>query len=239
MSIPTGESKDPAKIEAMFSRVAPRYDITNHLLSFGFDMSWRRKGVRMAGPAPDAQVLDMGCGTGDMMAVVLKRKGFGGRVVGVDLSQPMLDIAGRKLSRLKANGSFEFKHGDVLDGGEAEAGYDLIMTCFGMRNFSDLRHAFSEVHRMLKPGGRFLVIEFFAIEREPWFVRLYVKCILPPLGALFSGRRFAYSYLSRSKQDFVSSDEFRGIGEECGLKAISLKPLTFSVSEIVLFEKPK
>ena len=237
MTGPQMESKDPAKIEAMFSRIAPRYDIANRILSMGFDMPWRRKAVRLADPALGAEVLDMGCGTGDMMSVVLKRPGFRGRVIGVDLSQPMLDHAKRKLAGIRFDGIHMFRHGDALDGSEPDATFDLIMTCFGIRNFADLRLAFSEVARMLKPGGKFLVIEFFALDVEPWYVRLYLKHILPTLGGLISGGRFAYSYLSRSKEHFVSADEFDAMGREYGLKTIARKPLTFGIAEIVLFEK--
>ncbi len=237
MAVPQVESKDTAKIEAMFSSIAPRYDIANRILSMGFDMSWRRFAVRLADPPPAAEVLDMGCGTGDMMSVVLKRAEFRGRVTGVDLSLPMLDIAKRKLSGIRSAGGYLFRHGDALDGSESEATFDLIMTCFGIRNFADLKRGFSEVARMLKPRGKFLVVEFFALDVEPWYVRLYLKYILPPLGGLISGGRFAYSYLSRSKEHFVSADEFGAMGREYGLKTIARKPLTFGIAEIVLFEK--
>jgi demethylmenaquinone methyltransferase/2-methoxy-6-polyprenyl-1,4-benzoquinol methylase len=237
MANPPIESKDPARIEAMFSRIAPRYDIANRILSMGFDMSWRRKAVKLAEPSPSAEILDMGCGTGDMMSVVLKRPGFRGRVVGVDLSQPMLDMAKDKLSRIRTDATYTFRHGDTLDGSEAGSTFDLIMTCFGIRNFADLKLAFSEVSRMLKPGGKFLVIEFFALDVEPWYVRLYLKYILPPLGGLISGGRFAYSYLSRSKEHFVNADEFIAMAPEFGLKKLTKKPLTFGIAEIVLFEK--
>ena len=237
MDIPTPESKDPAKIEAMFSRIAPRYDLVNRLLSVGFDMSWRRHGVRMADPATDARVMDMGCGTADMMAVVLKRHGFHGHNIGVDLSQPMLDLADKKLSKIETEGTYEFRHGNALTQNDPDSSYDLIMTCFGVRNFDDIPRGFAEVHRLLKPGGRFLVIEFFAIEKEPWYVRLYLKYILPALGSIISGRRFAYSYLSRSKEHFYRVDEFSDLGETQGLKVIEKKTLTFGIAEIVLFEK--
>jgi demethylmenaquinone methyltransferase/2-methoxy-6-polyprenyl-1,4-benzoquinol methylase len=237
MNMPTEESKDPAKIEAMFSRIAPRYDITNRLLSAGFDMSWRRRGVKMADPSPDARMMDMGCGTADMMSVVLKRHDFKGHTVGVDLSQPMLDLAGKKLGKINTGGTYEFRHGDALSQADTDGSYDLIMTCFGARNFADMNRGFSEVHRLLKPGGRFLVIEFFAMEKEPWYIRLYLKYILPFLGAIISGRRFAYSYLSRSKQGFYMADDFCKLGEEHGLKVIGKKPATFGVAEIIVFEK--
>ncbi len=237
MDIPTPESKDPAKIEAMFSRIAPRYDIVNRLLSAGFDMSWRRHGVRMADPAPGARVMDMGCGTADMMAVVLKRKGFHGHTIGVDLSQPMLDLAAKKLSNIKTDGTYEFRHGNALTQDDPDSSYDLIMTCFGARNLEDMHSGFSEVKRLLKPSGRFLVIEFFAIEKEPWYVRLYLKYVLPSLGFLISGKRFAYSYLTMSKAHFYRVDEFSELGETYGFKVIEKRSLTFGIAEIVLFEK--
>ena len=237
MNIPTEESKDTGEIEAMFSRIAPRYDLTNRLLSVGLDMSWRRKGIRMADPSPDARVIDMGCGTADMMAVVLRRPGFKGHAVGVDLSQPMLDIAERKIAGINTGGTYEFRHGDALSQNDPDSAYDLIMTCFGARNFADMHRGFSEVHRLLKPGGRFLVIEFFALEREPWYMRLYLKYILPTFGAVISGRRFAYNYLSLSKKHFYKADDFCTLGKEHGLKVIARRPATFAVAEIIVFEK--
>jgi len=182
-------------------------------------------------------VMDMGCGTADMMAVVLKRKGFHGHTIGVDLSQPMLDLAAKKISYIKTDGTYEFRHGNALTQDDPDSSCDLIMTCFGARNFDDMQKGFVEVHRLLRSGGRFLVIEFFAIEKEPWYVRLYLKYILPAAGFLISGKRFAYSYLTRSKAHFYRVDDFCELGETHGLKVVDKRTLTFGIAEIVLFEK--
>jgi len=237
MSLPVEETKDPAEIEAMFSRIAPRYDLGNRVLSFGRDMAWRRGGVRMAAPADDANILDMACGTADMMAVVMRRKGFHGHLVGVDLSKPMLEVAERKLRRIRTAATFELRQGNALELADANSTYDLVTICWGIRNFSDPKRGFSEVKRLLKPGGKFLVIEFFAIDKEPGYVRFYVKYILPPLGGLVTGGRFAYKYLTLSKQKFMTADAFIEMGEGFGLKLIGRRVLTFGVAEIILFRE--
>ena len=234
---PVEETKDPAQIEAMFSRIATRYDLGNRVLSFGRDMAWRRKGVRMAAPADDANILDMACGTADMMAVVMRRKGFRGHVIGVDLSKAMLEVAEKKLRGIHTRAKYELRQGNVLELPDADSMYDLVTVCWGIRNFSDPQRGFSEVKRLLKPGGKFLVIEFFAIDKEPGVVRFYLKYILPPLGGLVSGGRFAYKYLSTSKQNFMTSDAFIKMGESVGLRLIGRRVLTFGVAEIILFQK--
>jgi demethylmenaquinone methyltransferase/2-methoxy-6-polyprenyl-1,4-benzoquinol methylase len=237
MTKPVEETKDPDQIEAMFSRIASRYDLTNRIMSLGFDMIWRYRAVQMANPPNDAKVLDMGCGTADMMAIVMKRKRFHGHLVGVDLSEPMLNYAEKKLTRIRTKATYELRQGNALTMGDADGTYDLVMTCFGARSFSDLSLGFSEVSRLLKRGGRFLVVEFFAIDKEPWIVRLYLRYILPYLGGLVSGGRFAYIYLSRSKVHFVTVDGLIALGAECNLKVVARRPLTLGVANIVVFEK--
>ena len=234
---PVEETKDPVQIEAMFSRIAPRYDLGNRVLSFGRDMAWRREGVRMAAPADDANILDMACGTADMMAVMMRRKGFHGHITGVDLSKAMLQVAEKKLRVIRTHAKYELRQGNVLELPDADSTYDLVTVCWGIRNFSDPQRGFTEVRRLLKPGGKFLVIEFSAIDKEPAYVRFYINYILPPLGGLVSGGRFAYSYLSASKQKFMTSDAFIKMGESIGLKLIGRKVLTFGVAEIILFQK--
>jgi demethylmenaquinone methyltransferase/2-methoxy-6-polyprenyl-1,4-benzoquinol methylase len=149
----------------------------------------------------------------------------------------MLELAERKLKRINTAATFELRQGNALALPYGDSMYDLAMTCWGIRNFSDPMRGFSEVKRLLKPGGKFLVIEFYAIEKEPGYVRFYLKYILPPLGGLVTGGRFAYSYLSLSKQKFMTADEFIKMGESFGLTLIGRKVLTFGVAEIILFQK--
>ncbi len=237
ISSPVEESKDPAQIEAMFSRIAPRYDIVNRLLSAGRDMAWRRLAISMADPSPDARVLDLGCGTADMISVLLKRPGFKGRAVGVDLSKSMLELGEKKLSRVKTEGTYELHQADALNLDYPDASFDMAMATFAVRNLADLDRGFAEMCRLLKPGGKFLVTEFFALNHEPWFMKLYLRYILPFFGGLVSGWRFAYIYLERSKEQFGTADSFIERAKKQGLELAARKELTFGVAEIILLEK--
>ncbi|HKV23042.1 MAG TPA: bifunctional demethylmenaquinone methyltransferase/2-methoxy-6-polyprenyl-1,4-benzoquinol methylase UbiE [Candidatus Acidoferrum sp.] len=197
------------KVREMFTEIAPRYDLLNHLLSLQIDRSWRARAARLLRPIlerEDALVLDLCCGTGDL-ALALRERGRA-RIIGADFAHTML-VRARKKSGMGQNAS---GHGEPLSLAEADAlrlpfaseSFDLVTTAFGFRNLANYEGGLREIHRVLKPGGTIAILEF----TEPpdnFFgnlYRWYFNTALPRVGGIISGHRDAYSYLPRSVSRF-------------------------------------
>ena len=146
-------------VQSMFGRIAPRYDLLNHLLSLGADRGWRRRAVDCASQLPHGAILDLACGTGDLTVALAKRL-TPQRLVAADFSSQMLGLAQRKVARLLPGREVELKQcaAEELPFGDGE--FDLVTIAFGARNFADLAHAMRECRRVLRPGGHLLVLEF-------------------------------------------------------------------------------
>jgi demethylmenaquinone methyltransferase/2-methoxy-6-polyprenyl-1,4-benzoquinol methylase len=229
--------RDPERVARMFTEISPRYDLLNRILSGGLDGSWRRTAVEMARPEGARRVLDLATGTGDLALAFLRRKGFEGEVLGVDFSQEMVARARRKASVRKVSGRVQFRSGDALDVPEPDGYFDVVSIGFGVRNFADLEKGLLEAHRLLAPGGRLVVLEFFKKQENP-FVGFYLDHILPRVGRWISRNRSAYAYLRRTKQGFLSPDEFVALLRSLGFAPVVVKTLTAGVAHIVMGTKP-
>jgi demethylmenaquinone methyltransferase/2-methoxy-6-polyprenyl-1,4-benzoquinol methylase len=183
--------RDPAAVEAMFDRLAPRYDLLNTLLSGGSDAAWRRRAAAAALPSPGS-ALDVACGSGKLTQRLLHRAGPGGLVVGLDFSAGMLRRAAERAA------GPEYIRGDGLSLPFAEGSFDAVTVGFGLRNYADPLEGLREMLRVLKPGGRACVLEF--VRPKGGLVggayRAYLKHGLPRIGGLVSGQPRAYRYLS-------------------------------------------
>ncbi|TMD11649.1 MAG: ubiquinone/menaquinone biosynthesis methyltransferase [Chloroflexi bacterium] len=176
----------------MFDRIAHRYDRVNTVLSAGTDSGWRRRAARETGLRPGGSALDVACGSGKLTAELAKIAGDAGRVVGLDFSPQMLDVARRNHPRL------EFMQGDAVSLPFDDASFDASSIAFGLRNLADPIRGLREMLRVVKPGGRAVVLEFV---RPPRGVvggayRVYLRTLLPAVGGLLSGEPSAYRYLS-------------------------------------------
>jgi len=198
-------------VRAMFDRVAHRYDLLNHLLSFNVDRYWRARTIgllRHVLQRPDAAVLDICCGSGDL-ALALD-KGGEARVFASDFSHPMLRVASRKFRRRRASAAlFE---ADALQLPFRDASFDLVTVAFGFRNLVDYRQGLAEMRRVLKPGGLAAILEF-SQPPNPLLRALYgfySRRILPLVGGLISGSREAYAYLPDSVSRFPGPDQLAG-----------------------------
>jgi len=207
----------------MFARIAGRYDLLNRLLSFGVDRRWRRRAVLCAGPLRGRIVVDACCGTGDL-ALDFAREGA--RVLGVDFTPEMLRRAGPKLAAQGTAGLFA--HGDALKLPVRSGAADLASVAFGVRNLSDAGAGLRELARVVKPGGRVLVLEFSPPPRGAFgaLYRLYSERVLPRLGAWISGDSEAYRYLPRTVAAWPGPREFLGAMQaagltDCGWRALS------------------
>ena len=187
----------------MFDRIAHRYDRVNTVLSAGTDSGWRRRAARETGLRPGGSALDVACGSGKLTAELAKIAGDAGRVVGLDFSSQMLDVARRNHPRL------EFMQGDAVSLPFDDASFDASSIAFGLRNLADPIRGLREMLRVVKPGGRAVVLEFV---RPPRGVvggayRVYLRTLLPAVGGLLSGEPSAYRYLSDTVDSYRSPGE--------------------------------
>ncbi|HET9198919.1 MAG TPA: bifunctional demethylmenaquinone methyltransferase/2-methoxy-6-polyprenyl-1,4-benzoquinol methylase UbiE [Solirubrobacterales bacterium] len=208
------------QVNRMFDRVAGRYDALNSLMTAGLHHGWRKRAAEKAQLGPGDAALDVCCGTGDLALELAERVSPGGHVVGCDFSEPMLDLAREKAAERSAGG-VRFEWADALELPYDGERFDAVTVGFGARNLADLDRGLREMVRVLKPGGRAVILEITQPERPPLslFYSLWFDRIVPLLGA-FSSNPEAYSYLPESVRSFPSP---RGLAEkmdDAGFEAI-------------------
>jgi demethylmenaquinone methyltransferase/2-methoxy-6-polyprenyl-1,4-benzoquinol methylase len=226
------EADASAKVREMFTRIAPRYDQLNHLLSLQLDRLWRARAAKHLRPIlsrPDALVLDLCCGTGDL-AFSLARSG-NARIVGADFAHTMLVRAKEKSAALVASASgnsamaLSLFEADAMRLPFAEASFDLVTTAFGFRNLSNYEAGLREIQRVLKPGGTVAILEF----AEPpngllgGLYRWYFCKVLPKIGGLISGESAAYSYLPKSVARFFRPPELASLMAAVGYRSVDYR----------------
>ena len=222
-------------IREMFSAIAPRYDFLNRLLSLGIDRGWRRTLSRMALRKETMSILDVACGTGDV-SLELRQKAPRARIVGLDFSQAMLDLAKVKIDQAQADIELVAASAEELPFPDAD--FDLLTIAFGIRNVVDKKKALAEFFRVLKPGSRLAILEF-SQPQAAWLRALYnfyFFKVLPLIGGLFA-RRSAYRYLPDSVAKFPSCDEFSGWLKEVGFQQCRFHSLTYGIATLYLAEK--
>jgi demethylmenaquinone methyltransferase/2-methoxy-6-polyprenyl-1,4-benzoquinol methylase len=216
------------RVREMFAKISPRYDLLNHLLSANVDIRWRRRVVRKIAPglAPHAQVLDVGCGTGDLSIEIFEKTAA--KVVGLDFCRPMLDLAKQKASQLP------FIEGDGLRLPFAEATFDALTAGFVVRNLSDVDDGLREFRRVLKPGGIVAILEFSqpTVPGVRQFVRFYYSRLLPSIGGWFSGSRSAYEYLPNSIGKFPNQQKLAGMMRAAGFKDVEFENLSGGIAAL-------
>lgn len=214
---------------AMFDAIAHRYDLLNHLLSFGADRSWRRKAIAALAAAPGDAVLDLAMGTADMGVEVLRRQPQA-HVFGIDPSSRMLALAKRKFQSKGMSGQSEVIRGDAESLPFPDAKFDRICMAFGIRNVPNRPRALTEMARVLKPHGRLVILEL----SEPQggllspIAKLHIHRVVPRLGGLLAGSR-EYQYLQNSIAKFPPPEEFAGLIRAAGFGSVKVQPLTFGV----------
>jgi demethylmenaquinone methyltransferase/2-methoxy-6-polyprenyl-1,4-benzoquinol methylase len=188
------------QVQAMFDRIAGVYDLMNSLMTAGLHHRWRQRAADMAALSPGDRALDVATGTGDLAIELSRRVGAEGEVVGSDFSEGMLELARRKAPELR------FEHGNALDLPYDDDSFDAATVGFGARNFSDLPQGLREMARVVRPGGRVVILEITTPERPPLslFFRLWFDRLVPLLGR-FAGDSDAYSYLPSSVRRFPNA----------------------------------
>jgi len=226
-------SKERTAIAQMFDRIALRYDFLNHFFSLHIDKIWRRKAVNELRGRPLDHVLDVATGTGDLALTIQKRL-HPGHITGVDISEGMLAVGRQKIEKKGLEQQISLQYGDSEALPFADHTFDAVTVAFGVRNFERLEKGLGEMFRVLKTGGKLVVLEFSIPKNR--IVRsifnFYFFRILPLMGRALSKDDHAYNYLPDSVQSFPHGAEFRNILENCGFKDVKIRPLTFGIASI-------
>ena len=221
------------KVKRIFDSIAVRYDLLNHLLSFGFDYYWRKKALKLTGLNSESILLDVACGTGDV-AITARKMGIE-NIFGADYSHNMLTLFNKKSSWIKGRNiqmvaeNFPLKDECITN----------ITVAFGVRNFYDIQKAFNSFYKVLKNGGKVTILEF----RMPanvifkFLYKFYFKKILPLIGGLISGEKEAYKYLPASVEEFDEKIKLPELLNNSGFEKIEVHNLTFGITQVVIATK--
>ena len=237
MGAPEPSNHDKAaQVRAMFSAIAPRYDLLNRLLSLGLDTRWRDEAVRVGLEHGPRTILDVATGTADL-ALALKRAKPDAEVIGVDFAEPMLAIGREKAAREGLD--VALVHGDGMALPFPEGRFELVTIAYGLRNFSNIERGLAEFHRVLAPGGRLVVLEF--PPPPPGVVgelfRLYFLYLLPRIGGWISGHAEAYRYLPDSVMAFPEPAALAAAMQQAGFARVRYRLQSFGVSALYLATK--
>ncbi|MGH2957955.1 MAG: bifunctional demethylmenaquinone methyltransferase/2-methoxy-6-polyprenyl-1,4-benzoquinol methylase UbiE [Solirubrobacterales bacterium] len=226
------------QVRGMFDRIAGVYDLMNSAMSAGLHHQWRERAVERAEVGPGCDALDVCCGTGDLALELRRRIGPDGRVVGSDFSEPMLAVAREKSA--EASLPVEFGWADALELPYGDGSFDAVTIGFGARNLADLDRGLREMSRVLKPGGRLVILEITRPQREPLasFYALWFDRVVPLLGN-FAGDQDAYSYLPESVRSFPEPRELAAKLDAAGLEGIRWLLLAGGIVAIHSARRPR
>jgi demethylmenaquinone methyltransferase/2-methoxy-6-polyprenyl-1,4-benzoquinol methylase len=227
-----GGGEKRAYVRSVFEQIAPRYDLLNHLLSLNIDRTWRRRALRALAwqRAPDGDYLDLCAGTLDMGAALSRERGFRGFIVGADFAVPMLRAGSGKAPRA----ALAPVAADAQQLPLRDAAVDGVVVAFGIRNVASLDTALLEVHRVLAPGGVFVILEFTTPRARlvRMLYQFYFQRLLPVIGGAISGHRSAYRYLPRSVAHFPAEAELARRMTEAGFRDVRWESLTLGIAAI-------
>ena len=217
----------------IFNAIAPRYDMTNYVLSLGMDIGWRRELVRYLPQREGLNVLDLATGTADV-AIALGRDGRVTQVVGVDPAEGMLSIGREKIDRAALASKVKLLAGDALALDFPDRQFDAVTVAFGLRNFADLMKGLMEAYRVIKPGGRLIVLEFSLPCGFPhkYMHGFYLNILVPLIGTLLTGKREAYACLASTVRGFPFGERFCRIMAQAGFEGVERYELAFGAAAI-------
>jgi demethylmenaquinone methyltransferase / 2-methoxy-6-polyprenyl-1,4-benzoquinol methylase len=237
--VPYKEDKISKKeqVAKMFDNISNRYDFLNHFLSLGIDKGWRKKAIRLLKPYAPKVMLDVATGTGDFAIQALELNPH--KIIGVDISDGMLEVGRKKIASRGLSDVIELKNGDSENLPFPDNNFDAITVGFGVRNFENLEKGLAEMYRVLKPGAIMVILEFSRPRRFPFkqIYNFYFKSILPRIGRAVSKDQSAYTYLPESVEAFPDGENFINILQGIGFKNTACKPLTFGISSIYTAQK--
>jgi len=221
------------QVADMFNNISKTYDFLNHFLSLGIDIIWRKKAINELKALQPKLILDVATGTGDFAfeaLSILKPE----KIIGVDISSGMLSIAQQKIDKRQLGSSFEVKLGDSEKLPFDDSMFDAVTVAYGVRNFENLETGLADIQRVLKPGGKAVVLEFSKPKVFPvkQLYKLYFNYITPAIGKLFSKDARAYTYLPESVAAFPDGQAFVALMDKTGFKNTKCRPLAFGICSI-------
>lgn len=237
--------KSGERVQRMFGEIAPRYDLMNHVLSGGVDVYWRWRTVRTVRPSGDAPILDVCCGTGDLAFAYARKAAGRAVVVATDFTHEMLvraEAKQRTTAGTAGDRLVRFLEADTQRLPFGDNQFQIVSVAFGLRNVADTRAGLREMTRVCRPGGQVAVLEFSTPRNKVFgaVYRWYFRNVLPRLGQLFArNRESAYNYLPQSVSQFPDGAVLAAIMEECGLEAVTYRPLTFGIATLYVGRKPE
>jgi len=229
----TSELSKKKQVEEMFDNISSNYDFLNHFLSFGIDNIWRNKTIKIVSQNQPKLILDVATGTGDL-AFAAQKKINPNKIIGLDLSNGMLEVGRAKINKRNLNDKLEFIQGDSENLPFDNDYFDSVMVSFGVRNFENLNKGLSEIFRVLKKGGQIVVLEFSKPKTFPikQTYQIYSKYILPIFGSIISKDKSAYHYLPESVAAFPEENDFLDELVKVGFLDTRLKKLSGGIASI-------
>ena len=235
----SGQGSKKDQIRSMFDGIAPRYDFMNRFLSAGIDVGWRKKAIRYLQKDDPQILLDVATGTADM-AIRAARLLNPQKIVGIDISEKMLEIGRQKIEKEKLSAKIELFTGDSETINFDNNSFDGVTVAFGVRNFENLEKGLQEIFRVLKPGGQLVVLEF-SKPRIPGIKNLYnmyMRIVAPKMAEWLASSKQAYQYLNKSAHAFPDRQDFVDILNKTGYSGTSFKPLSLGICCIYRGRKP-
>lgn len=227
------------KIQEMFDHIAGEYDALNHIMSLNIDKSWRRKAIKSISGGPGhLEILDLACGTGDL-SIVIAEEIEDCHITAADISEGMLDVMRKKVDSMSLYDKITVETGDGENLRFPEGSFDRVTIAFGIRNFEDKGKGLREMLRVLKPGGRLVLLELSLPENGfmKWLFNLYFLRVLPRIGGRISGSKSAYNYLPASVAHFPKKTEFMNMMTAAGFRNVSHKALSAGICRMYVGEK--
>jgi demethylmenaquinone methyltransferase/2-methoxy-6-polyprenyl-1,4-benzoquinol methylase len=221
------------QVANMFDKIAFRYDFLNHFLSAGIDVTWRKKAIKQLKSIHPQTVLDVATGTGDV-AILTYKILHPKKITGIDISKGMLEVGRSKVEKLGLENEIELLNGDSESINFPDASFDAVTVAFGVRNFENLEKGLKEMLRVLKPGGKLVILEFSKPKQIAFkgVYNLYMKIIAPGIGNMVAKNKDAYQYLNESVQKFPEGKEFIEILKKSGYKNTYFESLTLEICSI-------
>lgn len=228
----SGSKKE--EVEEMFDNIAHSYDFLNHFFSLGIDIRWRKKALKMVKAHGVNRLLDMATGTADFAILAAKMDVGAKEIIGVDLSQGMIDVGNQKVIKKEYQDLITLEKGDSENLRFPDDHFGAFTVGFGVRNYQNLEKGLAEMHRVLEPGGLGVILEFSRPKKFPMkqLFNFYFKYIMPTVGKLVSKDKRAYEYLPESVQAFPEGDDFLKIMEKCGYQQVKRKTVSGGIASI-------
>jgi len=226
------------QVADMFNNISHSYDFLNHFMSLGIDIIWRKKAINALKSIKPQLMLDVATGTGDFALESIKILNPK-KIIGVDISQGMLDVAKKKIANKGLENQFEVQLGDSERLQFEDNTFDAVTVAFGVRNFENLEKGLSDIYRVLKPGGKAVILEFSNPKKFPikQLYNFYFKYVTPTIGKFFSKDASAYEYLPESVAQFPDGQKFVAINKKAGFDQTIVRPQTFGICTIYIATK--